>query len=177
MNDMNKIIFILSLLMLVTACGTRDVIKEVEKKVPVYMVPEPPTIERPELPIHSVLEEVDIVSGVTEGEDAGKIAKAYVVSLRLAMNWGSAMDRIIYAYKKMSERDFSLTPLKFSDGRELAAEPSRVMPDDVEKSDSDFATLKNFADTEFDRIIDKYEYDKELILEEYNASESDQETE
>jgi len=164
---MNKILIALSLLIFVSGCGTREVIKEVEKKVPIYMVPEPPSLERPELPIHS-----DI------GQDAGKLAKAYVVSLRLVMNWGTAMNQIVYAYEKMAERDFSLTPMTFADGSTLAAEqPNRILPEDIERNDGDFATLKIFADEEFNRIINKYEYNKNLILEEYNAPEADNKTE
>jgi len=174
---MKHIILFLFVILAISGCKTRETIKEVEKKVPVYMTPEPPTIERPELPIHSVLDEVEIVSGIVEGKDIGKLAKAYVVSLRLAMNWGTAMEDIVNAYKKMSERDFSLSPLELNDGRRLAADPMSAIPPDVEKTDSDFGTFKNFADKEFEIIIDKYEYNKDLILEDYNAPESDNEIE
>lgn len=163
---------------LLVACGTREVKPPEKVNVPVYMVPAPPKIERPELPIHSILSQENFVSNTVSGKNTGELAKAYVVSLRLAMNWGLALERIVYAYEKMSKRDFSLTPLEFEGGRVLAEAPMAFGASLPVESENDFGPVKLFADEEFSRIIDKYEYNKELILEDYyNETESDQEPE
>lgn len=159
------LIIFVSLFVLV-GCGTRTVYEE--KKVPIYMVPAPPTIPRPDLPIHDVLDEVTLVSatGIVSEKDFGRVARAYVVSLRLAMNWGTALDQIVETYRKMSERDFSVKPISFSTSR-VAASPM-AEDESIEMNQSDFGTIKMYADREFSEIINKYHQDEQTIREEYN---------
>jgi hypothetical protein len=156
---------------MLTACATPDV-EYREKKVPIYMVPKPPTIERPTLPIHEL--EIDWNSPEKVVEKFGDIAQAYVITVRLLMNWGETQNDIVKAYEAMSERDFSVDPVTFS-----MAGPNTSESDinDLElDSESDYGTIDRFARQKFKEIEDKYHRENEMILQSYNnETSSDQE--
>lgn len=167
---MNKVIFALSLVLLLTACGKEIVYRD--KNVPVYMVPKPPTIERPELPIHQL--DIDWNSPEELSANMGEIAQAYVISIRLLINWGEANEEIVLAYKEMSERDFSVEPITFSMAAPGASESdvANVALD----SENDYGTIDRFARKKFREIENKYHEENELILQGYNnETEPDQE--
>ena len=174
--------------MFLVACGTRTVYEE--KKVPIYMVPEPPTISRPELPIHDLeISVTDFTSEAVASEKIGEISQAYVISVRLLLNWGQALEKIVETYRKMSKEDFSVDPVVFSTAAiRSAADAQAAIPgvfasgeasedaESIEPNRSDFATLKVFANQQFNDIINKYEEDKRKIIEEADETKPNQDT-
>jgi hypothetical protein len=164
-----KIALLVIISILLVGCGKETVYRD--KKVPVYMVPAPPTIEQPELPIHSL--DFDWSSPENIIENMGKIVQAYVISIRLLINWGEANNEIVEAYRDMSERDFSVDPITFA-----MAGPNATTSDIEEleiDSESDYGTIDRFARRKFNEIEDKYHQENQLILQSYNnETESDQ---
>lgn len=156
---MNKLLCIV-FSMLLAGCATETIYRD--KNVPVYEVPRPPTIERPELPIHSLNPSL-----VISPEYVGEIAQAYVVSIRLLMNWGEANSKIVEAYRKMSEKDFRVAPVTFSSSAQPA--PPSNEPT-YERSENDYGTIKTFADQEFGNIVNKYKEQEQEILKDYNET-------
>lgn len=131
-----------------------------EKKVPIYMVPEPPKIEQPDLPIHNL--NIDWNSPEEIITDLGEIAQAYVISVRLLINWGEANNALVEAYRKMSERDFSVEPtepLRLASGTESSAVTELEMD-----TESDYGTIQQFANRKFKEIEDKYHRDNVQIM-------------
>lgn len=183
---MTKIITILLCSVLLTACGIFEKRYE-EVKVPVYMVPEPPTIERPELPIHNINIRIsDITSSESNKNMIGELVQAYVISIRLLMNWGEANAKIVNTYRQMSKEDFTVDPVAFTssvsrsiadDRGEVALLSSSMTSGrpvlDVDRSD--FGTLKVYANQQFNSIIDKYEEDMQRILDESNEADPTEE--
>lgn len=168
---MKHLLTILVITML-TACATTPDVEYREKKVPIYMVPEPPTIERPELPIHNL--DFNWNSPEEIADNVGAVAQAYVISVRLLINWGEANEEVVLAYKDMSERDFSVDPISFAMAGPEASE------EDVSElemnSESDYGTIDRYARQKFKEIEDKYHSENEMILRSYNnETASDQE--
>lgn len=91
-----KRIFIISMILMLSACYA-DNVRYTPYPVPVYVVPEPPSIDRPDLPIHSLTEE--------DRENTTKVMQSYVISVRLLMNYAQASDKIMKTYKELSEEE------------------------------------------------------------------------
>jgi len=82
-------------LLLLTACG-RETIRYESYPLPVYVVPPPPEINRPHLPIYDL--------SIQDVQDTPKVLRAYVVSVRLLLNYAEAKEAIASTYKSLSER-------------------------------------------------------------------------
>lgn len=151
-----KIIITLLTITLLTGCSLFEKRVEFrEKVVPVYMVPEPPELERPVLPIHS--ERYNNPVFLSNPNNLGQIVQDFTVSLRLAMNYSLAQEEIINTYRELSDRDFSLEPVQLLSAR---IDGNNNIP----MSRSDFGSLEIYADQRFSEIIDKYEDNKQEIL-------------
>jgi len=179
-----KKMIVLVLVLIMTGCGTQ--VEYRDKNVPVYMVPSPPSISRPDLPIHDIdINVTDVANQNNAAELIGKLVQAYVISIRLLLNYSTALDQIVGTYRRMSERDFSVDPIAFSNAtsRRLAEDtvprafgtstPSETADSAIEASPSDYGTLKVFADQQFNDIINKYEEEKENILNETETNKTD----
>lgn len=68
----------------------------VDKHVPVYIVPTPPDVKRPELETERLTAE--------DRADDGKVAKAYTVALRQSLIYSSLLESIVNKYKVLAEK-------------------------------------------------------------------------
>ena len=93
---MRNIFIILATSLLLVGCSLfpERVVYE-EYPIPVYTIPEPPEIERPSLPIHSLSER--------DRDDSETVIRAYVISTRLLLNYAVALEEIVQAYADLAE--------------------------------------------------------------------------
>lgn len=87
-----RIIPLLLVLLLSTGCGKLFVKDTQVQYVPILYCPEPPTVERPELPIHNMTPE--------QKQDAGEIVKHYKASMRSCMGYAEDLELIIRYYNE-----------------------------------------------------------------------------
>lgn len=136
-----------------------------EYPVPVYTVPAPPSIERPQLPIHSLTSE--------DREDSDKVIRAYIVSIRLLLNYSYAMEKIWDKYNRLSEEtEFVDTRIR---SLGVTAETAEKSAEDGELLSASAAQelsvrsmrMQSTASSEFTSIIIEYENEKHKILEEF----------
>jgi len=134
-----------------------------DKLVPVYTVPEPPKIERPELPIHGP--RYGNLLFLSNPDNIGQIAQDYAVSLRLALNYSTAQEEIIETYRRLSQQDFSerLFPIRSIGNVQLF---SGAMSNDSKEAEVIYsqAQFETYARFSFEDIVDKYEERKKEIL-------------
>jgi hypothetical protein len=165
---MAKLILMISLVVSLSGCSFLEPrIEYRDKLVPVYTVPAPPEIERPELPIHSP--RYQDIAFLSNPNNIGQIVQDYTVSLRLVLNYSLAQEEIIETYRRLSRQDFANQPLlrSMSNGSgegvpELFAGTRFDNPTEAAiYSQAEFETYARFA---FEDVVDKYEERKEEIL-------------
>lgn len=85
------------LIISVSGCGLFGTTRDYRNvPVPIYVVPSPPTIERPHLPIYDL--------SVVDKEDTDKVIRAYLVSFRLLLAYAEAQEEIIRTYRNLATR-------------------------------------------------------------------------
>jgi len=85
-----KIIPLLLVLLFTAGCSGKFVRDTQVQYVPVLFCPDPPTVERPELPIHNMTPE--------QKQNAGEIVKHYKASMRSLMGYSEDLEFIIRYY-------------------------------------------------------------------------------
>lgn len=160
---MNKIIVASIIAIFLAGCSLLETRVEYrDKYIPIYTVPAPPEITMPELPIHNP--RFSSVAFLNAQDNIGEIAQAYVVSMKLLLNYATAQEEILNTYRELSQRDFANEPILRSmeigeDMKPVAFGSSR----DSGGSESQIA-LEVYARREFASIVNKYESNKEEIL-------------
>jgi len=166
---MAKLLSIIFLVAVLAGCSFLEPRVEYrDKLIPVYTVPAPPEIERPELPIHSP--RYQNPAFLSNPNNIGQVVQDYTVSLRLVLNYSLAQEEIIETYRRLSQQDFANQPLIRSlsntqgeDGvPELFSGTGFDNPRDAAiYSQAEFETYARLA---FEDVVDKYEERKEEIL-------------
>jgi len=166
---MNKIIITILVAVTLTGCGLFDTrVQYRDKIVPIYTVPAPPEIERPELPIHLPRYRNPVF--LANPDNIGQIAQDYTISLRLLLNYSQAQEEIIDTYRRLSQRDFANQPLLRSMagvGDQVSTPPlfSGKGFDGVESvAFSNQYEFESYARSAFIDVLDKYEERKKEIL-------------
>lgn len=159
---MSKAILLVLSIFLLVGCG-KETIRYERYPVPVYQVPAPPELERPELPIHGLPG-----STIT---DTGKLIQAYVVSVRLLLNYAEAKEAIVTTYKKLSEEsnledDFPTRALAATGPDERREE--QLSEEDEVIIMSNNARMYDEAQSEFNKIEEEYKNKEDEIWEEFN---------
>lgn len=164
-----KVLIILLLSIALTGCGLfsrQDNFRDVP--IPIYQVPAPPQIDKPELPIHSLT--------FSDTMDVQKVIRAYVVSTRLLLNYSEALQEIVDTYARLAQKT-----------QDQLIEPVFTMAFSVEREDSPIEitelerlrmvaqarSTRQDAEISFSTILNKYEERKREIIEEFENETSD----
>jgi hypothetical protein len=152
-----KQLSILLLVAFLSGCNllpTRTVYEEYP--VPVYKVPAPPQIDRPYLPIYDL--------NALDSNNTQKVIRAYVISVRLLLNYAEAQEEILKTYERLSEstpmEQNLLLTLTSGERRERDGPLSRLEYSGLLAD----AELRNQEATDnFNNILDRYQKNKEEI--------------
>lgn len=165
---MNKLLAAFVLIISITGCSFLEPRVEYrDKYIPIYTVPAPPTLERPELPIHAP--RYQNPTFLSNPNNIGQIVQDYTISLRLTLNYSVAQEEIVNTYRRLSERDFANDPILRSMGNSTEDSPPVLF------SGNGFDTpevaafvnqieFETYARLAFEDVVDKYEERKEEIL-------------
>lgn len=133
--------------------------------IPVYQVPMPPALERPVLPIHNLSTE--------DRNDSDKVIRAYLVSMRLLLNYAHAQTEILSTYKRMAERtESSFIEPVFTMSAAEDAEP--LVMSDLEKRQliAQGRQIQEDAASQFRNIQERYKQKERDIWGEYEAQDN-----
>lgn len=156
-----KIILIIFLSVALSGCTWFTRTEYQEYPVPVYTVPAPPSIDRPELPIHELTEE--------DRKDTDKVIRAYIVSIRLLLNYAVAKEKIIQKYDELSKQtEFVDTRVRRFGVTADTQEERRLKASEAQELSIRSMRVSETAHGEFSNIINEYNRNKERILREFN---------
>lgn len=89
--------------MVLSACGTvREHVVFQEVKVPVYVVVEPPVVQRPELEISTLSEE--------QKKDPGELAKAHKITIKQLQQYSENLEKIIEKQRELAKQPNIVIP-------------------------------------------------------------------
>lgn len=159
---MIRTITILILCALLAGCNlipTKTVYEEYP--VPVYKVPEPPSIDRPYLPIYDL--------SPADNNDTEKVIRAYVISVRLLLNYAKAQEEILKTYKELSESTNKNDRVRSLSRVSMSAESNRPLSKlEMNKLISSAQIEEEKALRSFDSILENYTKNKEEIWREFD---------
>lgn len=142
-----------------TSCSTRTEYRDVP--VPVYSVPSPPVISRPELPIHKLTAD-DMLN-------SEKIVRAYIVSSRLLLNYAVALEEIVATYKKLSEKSTRINQPVFASAQNDEDTPVGLTTREREIIEEVSEDTRQDAEEAFSSIKRRYEEKEADIRREYET--------
>lgn len=158
---MKKSIILICLALFLTGCNflpTRTVYEEYP--VPVYKVPAPPEIDRPYLPIYDL--------APMDKENTDKVIRAYIISVRLLLNYATAQEEILETYKRLSESTTSENRRVLSLSRAAPNTNRPLSKLEAEKLISTAEKQEEEAVKSFNTIVDNYQRNKQDIWREFN---------
>lgn len=159
-------ILVISIMALVLTTGCFNRTQQYrDVPVPVFQVPAPPDIERPHLPIH------DLTSS-DHRNDVEKVIRAYIVSVRLLLNYSEALEEIVDTYRRLAERTDSfwtepVFSMSLAESRESSPEISEL---ERLRMISQSNRIRRDSETSFNQILDTYKENKSRIWEDYEIT-------
>lgn len=96
---MKHIILLIFVAIFFAGCATRPPVEHVvyvDKYIPIPIVPNPPTVKKPDYYANSLTEE--------QKNDIGELGKAYVISSQEAVNYTRNLEEVYEVYKDMAAR-------------------------------------------------------------------------